>query len=185
MISGFNPVPNIHAKESYRFSSIAKVWGWATWRRAWDLYDEDFSRSPDIRTDPILHQLFEDPNSIAAWKYRWGLTQLRKVDSWAWRWAFSMMTNSGLCITPNSNLIQNVGFDEDATHTNEEWKGPSVQPINMSLIHPTKVFADKQQDMLEERNHYPIGQVEGIWGLWKRFRKRRRLNIKSSKLRKT
>lgn len=185
MISGFNPIPDIHSKESYRFSSIAKVWGWATWRRSWNLYDKDFSRSPDIRNDPILHRLFEDPNLIAAWKYRWGLTQLKKVDSWAWRWAFSMMTNSGLCVTPNSNLIRNVGFDEDATHTSEEWKGPCVQPIGTPLIHPTKVFVDKQQDMLEERNVYPVGLANGIWGLWKRFRKRRRLNIKSSKLRKT
>ena len=185
MISGFNPIPNPEARESYRFSTIGKVWGWATWRRAWELYDPDFSNSRDIRDDDLLERLFEDPNLAAAWRYRWSLSQLNIVDSWAYRWGFSMMTNSGLCVTPNANLVENIGYGEDATHTAEEWKGPSVSHIEMPLVHPQKVFADKHQDMLEEQHHFPVGLTHGFYGMWKRIRKRRRLNIKSSKLRKT
>jgi len=38
-------------------------------------------------------------------------------DSWAYRWSLVCMANSGLTALPNQNLVINIGFGEDATHT--------------------------------------------------------------------
>ena len=38
-----------YAGYSYAFTSFAPIWGWATWRRAWDLYDYELESWPRVK----------------------------------------------------------------------------------------------------------------------------------------
>ena len=103
---------------SYYFSRYNHCWGWASWRRCWQHYDADLSQWPALRDSGLLDTIFEDPLERHYWSGIWQrLLDTGEPDSWAYRWTFTCLANSGLTALPNHNLVSNVGFGEDATHT--------------------------------------------------------------------
>uniref|UniRef100_UPI000AA36514 methyltransferase type 11 n=2 Tax=Mycobacterium avium TaxID=1764 RepID=UPI000AA36514 len=123
MISGNNHLfGHADITDSYYFSRYPHVWGWATWKRAWAKYDVKMTHWPEIRD----RQLFDQYFSKTTERYHWeGIFQYivyeNRVDTWAWRWFYSIWANSGLCATPARNLVHNIGFEADATHTHTKW----------------------------------------------------------------
>lgn len=62
--------------------------------------------------------MFEDSLEQAYWSSIWQrLVDHGEPDSWAYRWTFTCLVNSGLTALPNKNLVRNVGFGPSATHT--------------------------------------------------------------------
>ena len=98
-------------KASYYFSHYTHNWGWATWRRAWRL-NEFESVGPELRRH--------------IWDKQW-LNSVRKHD--------------GLAILPNVNLVSNIGWGEDATHTSgdSEFTDMPAQAMHFPLMHPKRV----------------------------------------------
>jgi hypothetical protein len=108
---------------SYYFSRYNHCWGWASWSRCWQHYDTNLSHWPALRESGLLLTIFEDPLERKYWSGIWQrLVEESKPDSWAYRWTFTCVANGGLTALPNRNLISNVGFGPDATHTNSEAK---------------------------------------------------------------
>jgi hypothetical protein len=106
---------------SYYFSRYNHCWGWASWRRCWQHYDADLSSWPALRESGLLDTIFEDPLERQYWSAIWQrLVDEGKPDSWAYRWTLTCLANSGLTALPNRNLVKNVGFGEDGTHTTGE-----------------------------------------------------------------
>ena len=70
-------------------------------------------------------------------------------NSWDARWAFSCVVNNGLSIIPKDNLVQNIGFGENATHTKGESKFSSipVKGLEFPLINPLEVNPDRFFDV--------------------------------------
>ena len=118
-ISGFN-IQNgkKRGNSSYYFSRYAEVWGWATWRRAWRLFDFEMSTYPDFLNDRGLDVIFKDPPVKKRWykNFKYVLSEIPST-IWDYRWMYSIWKENGLCITPNISLVQNIGFDERAFHT--------------------------------------------------------------------
>jgi hypothetical protein len=103
---------------SYYFSRYNHCWGWATWRRCWQHYDCDLSQWPALRDSGLLESIFEDPLERDYWSSIWQrLLVTGQPDTWDYQWTLACLSNSGLTALPNSNLVTNVGFGEDATHT--------------------------------------------------------------------
>ena len=127
---------------SYSFVRWPQIWGWATWRRAWVLYDRDlldYSRAvADGRWEALnLSRLERD-------RYRSILDKLLVEgipDSWAYRWVATTLLNGGLSIHPRSNLVTNIGFDALATHTVSPNSTRSYVPSKkiLPLSHPRSV----------------------------------------------
>ena len=46
LISGWNPISNYQINESYTFSELPKIWGWATWKRSWLFFDREMKSWP-------------------------------------------------------------------------------------------------------------------------------------------
>jgi hypothetical protein len=115
---------------SYYFSRYNHCWGWASWRRCWQHYDTDLSQWPALRDSGLLDTLFEDPLERIYWSGVWQrLVDTGEPDSWSYRWTFTCLANSGLTALPNRNLVNNVGFGEDATHTTRS-------PVHTDINHP-------------------------------------------------
>ena len=132
---------------SYCFTRQPLIWGWATWRRAWQHYDGDLDGWLSLRSDPTrLEQLWRDPI-----ERRWQASQFEQLvltgrpDSWSYRWTLTVLLAGGLSATPNVNLVKNVGFGPSATHTfgtrNRRAAVPT-QPI-LPLHHPQDVARDQ------------------------------------------
>ncbi len=136
---------------SYYFSKYNLVWGWATWRNAWQKYDMDMNRWVEFK-DKNLIKLFSD--DIYEQKYWTNLFQsvyskkLGNNSVWDYRWTFSCWLNQGISITPQFNLIANIGFGENSTHTNridDPYANLPTQDI-WEIKHPPIIAIDKEAD---------------------------------------
>ena len=131
---------------SYRFSIYSHCWGWATWRRAWRCNDPDLVGWPAFRDGQWLAQLGGEPLAR-----RWGqwLEQLAagQIDTWDMVWQFSCWQQGFLTVIPAVELVENIGFGVDATHTLDE-SSPLGPPGSLSfpLRHPTVMQADRLRD---------------------------------------
>jgi hypothetical protein len=128
---------------SYYFSRYNHCWGWASWRRCWQQFDSDLSQWPNLRDSGLMNSVFEDPIERAYWSKIWQcLFDTGKPDSWAFRWFFTCLSNGGLTALPNRNLVNNVGFGEDATHTKSNQVDTAISEGLIVQRHPSFVLRD-------------------------------------------
>lgn len=121
---------------SYYFSRYSHCWGWASWRRCWQHYDADLSKWPVLRDSCLLEAIFEDPLEREYWSLIWQrLVDESQPDSWAYRWIFTCLCNSGLTALPNRNLVSNIGFGPNATHTTFPLE-PTLIETGLTHINP-------------------------------------------------
>ncbi len=116
-ISGTNIEGISNMEESYFFSRIANIWGWATWRKAWKNYDVEMKDWPNYSSVKGMKKLGYSGtiNKIISWRLL-NLTYNKKIDTWDFQWDFCLRKNNGLSIIPKRNLITNIGFWK-GTHT--------------------------------------------------------------------
>ena len=118
LIGGTNLQFGISRTEhSYYFSHYAEIWGCATWRRAWNYYDVTMKTWPAFRAAGCMRWVFENPAEQGFWEPLFQQTYEGKIDTWDYIWFYTCLSQSGLTILPNVNLISNLGFGPDATHT--------------------------------------------------------------------
>ena len=114
MISGDNFQPAATTPNSYYFSAYSHIWGWASWRRAWQHYDLAMSDWPEHRANgdaaEILGPFCTDENETAYWRGVFDRQHAGQIDTWDYSWAYSCWANGGLTILPESNLVSNIGF---------------------------------------------------------------------------
>lgn len=134
--------------DSYYFSRFNQIWGWASWRRAWKLYDVNLSLWPEMRDGGWLEDLFGDARQVKYWRNVFQNVADGKIDTWDYQWTFSCRINSALTILPNVNLISNIGFGPDATHTSvgSRLANMKVEEIGFPLRHPRMVIWDAVAD---------------------------------------
>ncbi len=133
---------------SYYFSKYTHIWGWASWRRAWKHYDRDLTLWPAFRDEGLLTQLFETSGEQEYWRNSFQWVHEGSLDTWDVSWTFTAITHGLLQVVPNVNLISNIGFGANATHTHVVGVHANMptQPIEFPLIHPTFVLADIEAD---------------------------------------
>lgn len=146
--------------DSYYFSRYNHCWGWATWKRAWKYFDYDMTLWPYIRDNGWLSDILLDPASVENWMRTFQSTYEEKINSWAIRWTFACWVQSGLSILPNVNLVSNIGFGNEATHTvgSSPFEKMPVGPIDFPLQHPKFVVRDLKSDTFTQNNNFDQGK---------------------------
>ncbi len=117
LISGYNAQQSWQSdKQDYFFSHLGGIWGWASWGRAWKKFDLEMTHLDEvIQRQKLRHLLGEQLGKIRENQFL--DCRNKQIDTWDYQWAYSRHINSGLAIVPSRNLIENIGFREDATHT--------------------------------------------------------------------
>lgn len=135
----------------YYFTQIPHIWGWATWRRAWNLYDIKMSALPDFLREDRLSGVAPDKDHQNYWAKRFIATYTNKVNTWDYQWAFAIFNHNGLCICPERNLVENIGFGADATHTGADPdKFHALHRNELTICsHPQNVEANHKADLAE------------------------------------
>jgi hypothetical protein len=154
MISGNNfLLGRAETADSYYFSRYPHVWGWATWRRAWANFDLNMTGWPEIRDRKLFDQYLRKVSERYYWESVFQHTYDGKIDSWAYPWVYSIWANSGLSVAPAQNLVRNVGFDADATHTKSDsaYSALAAEQLSLPLAHPPRLVASKDKDELEAK----------------------------------
>ena len=133
---------------SYYFSQLSNIWGWASWKRVWNLYDRELSRYNEEAAIDFLKNNFQDPLLIDHWLDIFRRLKAGEIDTWDQQFQFLTFFEGGLCVTPNINLISNIGFGADATHTFEARNHNASQPLGeiKNILHPDFTVADKEAD---------------------------------------
>jgi len=136
---------------SYNFSRFTHIWGWASWSSRWKHYDvtlSHFQKNNNLLFDyEFFREEFENKSRVEI------LNKVLngQIDTWDYQWNFTVRINNGLSIRPSVNLIRNIGFGEDATHTfgkNEEIEQNIARDIEFPLKHPEFVMVYKKDDKL-------------------------------------
>jgi hypothetical protein len=135
---------------SYYFSRSGHIWGWATWRRAWDAYDYSIRLYEKLKSEHYFDSFFSSPLERIYRLRKFDKTiNEKQVDWWDYQWDFARYSNSGLAIVPNVNLVKNLGFGEDATHTqnkNSKVAHLEANDISFPLSHPPFMIQDFESD---------------------------------------
>jgi hypothetical protein len=149
MVSGGNlQFGRARGASSYYFSRYTHIWGWASWRRAWNHYDRDIKGWPVFRDEGWLEQIFHSPAEQRYWRDSFQAVYDGVLDTWDCSWTFAALKRNMLQVVPNVNLISNIGFGPNATHTHEVGVHSEmpIAPIAFPLIHPNFVLANSAAD---------------------------------------
>ena len=149
MVSGGNlQFGRKRGRASYYFSRYTHIWGWASWRRAWRLYDRDIALWPAFRDEGWAHAFFRTQGERDYWSNSFQAVYDGKLDTWDCSWTFTAFVHGLLQVAPNVNLISNIGFGPQATHTHVVGIHANMptEPMQFPLSHPTFVLQDPDAD---------------------------------------
>lgn len=146
-ISGNNFQKNqIRGDGSYYFSIYPHVWGWATWKRCWKEYDIDMKTWPRFKKEKLLDSIFSRKMEANYWEKLFdNMYYHGKPDTWDYQWLYVCLKNNALSVIPNTNLVENIGYGNDATHTTSDTISPAKlknHELYSSKIFPLKVPSD-------------------------------------------
>lgn len=173
---------------SYFFSKYPLAWGWATWARAWSLFDPLIRTWPRFRAQPESHALFDSDDERRYWFATFDRHHQQAAVGhqrhWDYAWYYACMTNA-LSIHPAVNLVSNIGYGPMASHTfgTSHLSNRTVHRLEDDLRHPTWVVRDRQADMDTFDRRFPgailkrqrtLGHQLGRPGRWaaRLFRRR-------------
>jgi len=165
---------------SYFFSRYNHCWGWASWRRAWREYDREMSQWPSLKSTDWLMRIGDGHRDFREyWQRVFDTAYAGEIDTWDYMWTFSCWTQNGLTVLPSRNLVKNVGFGKDSSHTGSDGGWISRLPlesISFPLDHPSDIVRDRVADRWTDLNYFgtraPLYKriIRGILGLrWGRL----------------
>ncbi len=102
------------------FSRIGHIWGWATWKRAWKLYDYNLTTLKKKVDRELLKKGLNGRIQAQYWLdcffhvYKHNGSKL--INTWDYQWQYTLFKNEGLAVVPNVNLVSNIGLQ--GVHTN-------------------------------------------------------------------
>lgn len=133
---------------SYYFSKYNHCWGWACWRRSWSHYNGELPFWPDWKESNAWRQKLPSRAERRHWGSVFDIVKANEIDSWAYPWTACVWKHGGLTATPNVNLVSNIGFGPDATHTklaDSALAGLRTQGLGV-IKHPESVIRDEEAD---------------------------------------
>lgn len=144
----FDQVPIQH---SYYFSRYVYTgYGWASWKRAWKHHDQDMKSWNEFKQENAIANTFEDFHEQDFWTQILDRTYSGELVSYDFPWFYTMFIRNGLAITPQHNMVSNLGFRPDATHTKSAFERTYLANIprhNISEItHPKFALRHRAAD---------------------------------------
>jgi hypothetical protein len=159
---------------SYYFSKYNHVWGWASWRRAWEHFDVDMATWPQFRDAGLLRSLCQSHAEERLWTSIFNRVHAHEIDTWDYNWTYACWSQGGLTILPEMNLVSNLGFRADASHTkSRSWVAELATGEMGEIRHPpfvqrnaiadantyANVFKARTRDVLKARLRAAAGAV--------------------------
>ncbi|HRH36796.1 MAG TPA: nucleotide-diphospho-sugar transferase [Flavobacteriales bacterium] len=136
---------------SYYFSAhgYGAPWGWASWRRAWKHYDVGMTQWPELKASSTLKDFFLNGDEEKDVHGMFDRVHSGRMNSWSYQFDIARITNHALNIIPNVNLVDNIGFGDDGTHTTslaDPRNKRTARAIPFPLEHSRFILPDEQRD---------------------------------------
>jgi hypothetical protein len=147
MISGCSFQKRSYDSNSYYYSRYIHIWGWATWRRAWEYYQ--FKPADNaVQINSELTEIFGEAKEREVWVRNVLNAASGAVNTWDYQWMYAIWKNNGFSVVPWRNLISNIGYGDDATHTigfDINTMSLPVHTLNV-IKHPREIGNNKRAD---------------------------------------
>lgn len=141
--------------DSYFFSKYNHIWGWATWRRAWRLYDFDMPDWPALREAGGFDAMGDDPAERTFWRRVFEDMYTHRVDTWDFAWTYTCFRH-GLSVYPRVNMVSHIGAGDGATHCHKVTSRDNLPAEDIwEIRHPSAVHRNVEADT------YTFDQVFG------------------------
>ncbi|MBW8060661.1 MAG: glycosyltransferase family 2 protein [Solirubrobacterales bacterium] len=156
MITGTNTQDKWkNRSQSYHFSYFFGMWGWASWKRAWDYYDIEVKLWESDEVKERIKDVISNRWQYAQRKIRFEKTFMQIATAWDYQWHFAMLINSGLTVVPSVNLVVNIGLNETSRPikslgSNNRWAKLTLQPIKFPLKNNDFVAVDREYDKFSD-----------------------------------
>ncbi len=161
MIGGNNQLGEWgYDRYSYTFTQTTPIWGWATWDSAWATFDASMS----AWADPAVRAYIRSTVPLAEYRSmsrQFDNVSAGRLDSWGNAWAFAMLRRSGLAAVAGRNLVENIGFDAEATHTKNRLSPTAKIPaasMDFPLVHPPAIEPSHEYDEAMFRVRFPLSR---------------------------
>jgi len=157
IISGDLFVDTSDIAESYYFSNFSHTWGWATWRRVWKKFDLNMKTWPKDRETDLVLRKTHDKYYAEKWKNIFQNTYMGKFDTWDYQVVYMLWKQNQLSISPKVNLVSNIGFGPQSTHTrdsNSKFSCIPAKEISFPLSHPKSVYSNIEKDRYDLINSF-------------------------------
>lgn len=157
-ISGSNPFnDSIDVEYSYFFSKYNRIWGWATWRRAWRLNDVNISLWPELKSNLSHYAFFQSPREARFYERFWDKCFAGEIDTWDYQWYLCKLMQFSCTAVSAQNLISNIGFGTQGAHTHHRTSDLAEYPLyelEWPLKHPPSVYINYRKDWFTTRYRY-------------------------------
>ena len=161
------------AKPDAFFLPLTTTWGWATWARAWNVFDWDASDATERLRDPATRRSF---NLNDAYPYADMLeaTLQGEHDSWGILFWWAVFKSGGLVLHPRKSLVWNGGVDATGTHRGDQlWANQSLSDFAAdawsTFTLPEKIEVD---ETAFNRVIQHLRSEQSTGGLFERIRRR-------------
>lgn len=146
----------IRGNQSYYFSNYPHIWGWGTWRRTWKKYDGQLSFWPSWKLSADWLSRFQSLRARAYWEDIFDRVYLNQINTWDYQLTASIWYSGGLVVTPNINLVSNIGFGKNASHTFSETDKNSNLAVGkiFPVSHPSDIIANPIADEYVEKRNF-------------------------------
>jgi hypothetical protein len=131
-----------YLKNSYHYSAYSFIWGFATWRRVWEGFDLQLKKAPE-EVFKVIDKYVNNPIEKMFCHRIYNTLRKHNLDYWEYQYNFHIWLNNGLCISPNVNLVTNVGFKKRKRRIRKLMK--KTAPI-LPIQHPETIERNKRSD---------------------------------------
>ena len=156
-ISGSNFQHKKIQKESYYYSKYNHCWGWATWRDRWRFNNSEITFWPKFKNSEQWNKLHQDNIEKKFWNKIFDNVFKNNIDSWAYPWTLSVWKKKGITVTPTSNLVKNIGFGYESTHSvflDKKLNYLNKSKLEKKFIYPRKIEINHTADQFVFVNHF-------------------------------
>lgn len=140
-------------RTSYIFSRRGDTWGWATWSNRWKVMNNSFEKEWENLVSSHVFEKRMGLRSGKAFIKEVERYKFQNITPWDYQWHARCLAYGKKAIVPKVNLVSNVGFDANATHTSESPVGISMEryELRFPLVAPETNRVNKKYDRERQR----------------------------------
>lgn len=141
---------------SYYFSNYSNIWGWASWKRAWQKYDITMPGWEEFNSHKKINDFFKSKIEQDYWTHVFERAKNGQFNTWDYQWFYNIWNNGGISISPAVNLVSNIGFGKGAVNTNYSKTVVSnlARRELKNIRHSYRIKIDEEADRISFEYYY-------------------------------
>lgn len=163
-ISARNHSGKFQQSNEYCFVNYVNIWGWATWRSAWEKNTQDFEGWKYFKKWKLIKRYGIFCGLMFIYYYCKCANKNINFGSWDYTWTYHIAKNDGVAIAPKVNLSKNVGIGvAGSANYKEDDEDPYSHLTVGEILWPLKIkdeiHIDKDQEKADRKDFFRVRMI--------------------------